>query len=233
MKYSPFLSVSFILFFLLGISHSHAQSVSTSKDSVFASGFTSTSEFDFADIYGSFFFKNVNADTDSFRWKRVFNNLPDPTWESAVCDIYLCHGTGVDSSDFIMAKGDSGMFYAHFYPDKVGGVGEMVIEIYNIQNPEQLVRIYAQVTAWDKLNAVATIEMNPIFFYPNPANQQIQLTLNDQAILSIKTLSGQLLQSQSLSSGAHVVDVSSLHAGVYIVEVARKGLVQQQRLIKQ
>jgi hypothetical protein len=233
MKQNRYLFALLLSFFLSIATNSTAQTVKTSKDSVFAAGFTSTSEFDFADIYESFYFKNVDAASDSFRWRRVFNNLPSVKWESAVCDIYLCHGTGVDSSDFIMAKGDSGMFYAHFYPEKVGGVGEMVIEIYNIQDPTQVVSIYARATAWDKLNSVSNIESNTQFFYPNPAHDVFQVEMKETGVLSIYNVNGQRVYKKEVVAGINDIYIAEFTPGLYIVELETTTHTRKQRLVKQ
>lgn len=68
--------------------------------------------------------------------------------------------------------------------------------------------------------------------YPNPANEQLTVTLQgtEDQLMRLTTVNGQTVQQQVLSAGPHSVSTKGLASGVYLLTV---GNSQPQRLIVQ
>ncbi|MBL4587127.1 MAG: CotH kinase family protein, partial [Flavobacteriales bacterium] len=59
----------------------------------------------------------------------------------------------------------------------------------------------------------------PFGLYPNPADEQFWVELNEAATLSVYSMTGQKVQTRSIVSGKTSVDVSGLTSGLYLVDV--------------
>lgn len=68
---------------------------------------------------------------------------------------------------------------------------------------------------WNELNYT-----NEISFFPNPANDFIQIELKEPSVIRIINISGQILQEIAVSNLNFILDVSLLPDGVYILEMA-------------
>lgn len=219
---------------LNSISFASAQEVYSSTDTVRIQGPNKANDDDFADLEHGFVFKNINAITHSFRWVRTVNNLPSAEWESAVCDINLCYPSAVDSADFEMETGDSGIFYPHFYPGKGVGNAEMVIEIFNIDNRNQKVTVHVFATAWDAYNSVLSLSNNSNFkLYPNPTNNHtiVRIEGSQDGICSLKNMEGKTLILQNITQSDREINTQALPQGVYIVEWNDGKYIRTQKLI--
>lgn len=53
--------------------------------------------------------------------------------------------------------------------------------------------------------------------YPNPAEGQVRLTLNRDAVVKVSTLTGQTVMTMEGRIGANTLDISSLSSGIYFV----------------
>jgi len=78
-------------------------------------------------------------------------------------------------------------------------------------------------------NSAATAQAQPMAF-PNPTSGQVQLQftqgLDTEATVSLRSLTGQILQQRQLQPGDAMTDwdLSTQPAGVYFLEVRRAGL---------
>jgi hypothetical protein len=64
-------------------------------------------------------------------------------------------------------------------------------------------------------------------FYPNPAKDRIEVSVNAETTLEIYGISGTLLQTATIGKQANSVDVSSLPTGVYFLREKGGGVVQK------
>ncbi len=72
------------------------------------------------------------------------------------------------------------------------------------------------------INNTVDISTNaPLSFtaFPNPANTNLSVTLQDANVATISDLNGQCVLMQSLRSGTNEINVSSLAEGVYILQI--------------
>ena len=94
----------------------------------------------------------------------------------------------------------SGEYYYCVYPVFDGCQGEMDCHLVNY-DPSDVIELAEQIS-----------------IYPNPAKDQLTLSLNEAAMVQIINLQGQTVMDFSLS-GEKTVDVSQLPAGIYFVKV--------------
>ena len=69
--------------------------------------------------------------------------------------------------------------------------------------------------------------------YPNPANNNLTISTNSNSVenVNVYAMNGQLVLSNSLNS--KTIDVSSLEAGVYLIQVQTENGIASQRFIKE
>ncbi|MCK9481046.1 MAG: T9SS type A sorting domain-containing protein [Bacteroidia bacterium] len=227
------LLLSIIIFTCAALSI-NAQAVYSSADTVWISGPNKANDNDFSDLEHGFVFKNVSALSDSFRWVRTINNLPSNEWESAVCDINLCYPSDVDSADFLMVLGDSGIFYPHFYPGKGIGIAEMIIDIFNVNNRNQKVTIVVYAEAWDAYNSITTVRgVTDLIIYPNPvsAGTKIRVQGKQSGNITVKNIEGKALLNTYISSQNREIETQTLSQGIYFIEINDGHSVSVSKLI--
>lgn len=61
-------------------------------------------------------------------------------------------------------------------------------------------------------------ETNKVFVYPNPATNNIQFTLDQNAKVSVLDLTGRIIASEQVYEGTSKLDVSNLANGMYIIK---------------
>lgn len=91
------------------------------------------------------------------------------------------------------------------------------------------VKIYPRISADITVQGFASIEENNSFeMYPNPASEFINLNVQADDLVSIYSITGELVV---LSNGEQQIDISSLEAGFYLVQITRDNELTTLRLI--
>jgi glucose/arabinose dehydrogenase len=86
----------------------------------------------------------------------------------------------------------------------------------------------------DATAGVSKFAAEGITMYPNPANNEVLINIKNQgapAEVALFDLSGKRLIQQSVNTDTNRIDTSSLHAGLYLLEVTTSGRKMQQKLI--
>ncbi len=235
MKKSLFNFYAILILALLGTYSSSAQEISINQDTLNIEGKNTTNPNFPADLYKGFTFKNINATTDTFVWARRVNDLPSSAWESAFCDINLCHASDVNAAEFVLQKGDSGVMFTHFYPSSGSGTAVMEVDLFCRENPMQKVTIVAFCTAWDALNSVTYASLETNLFYPNPASESILYfnnTATGESKVQIRNMEGKVLSVQNIQINQSSIDISSLSQGLYFLEWISNGQTKVQKFNK-
>lgn len=235
MKKSLFNFYAFLMLALFGSYASLAQEISINTDTLNIEGKNSTNPDFPADLYKGFTFKNINATSDTFVWARRVNDLPSSAWESAFCDINLCHGSDVNAAEFVLQKGDTGVMFPHFYPSSGTGTAVMEVDIFCRENPLQKVTVIAFCTAWDALNSVSYASLETNLFYPNPAADGVlnfSQVAQYEGKVQIRNMEGKVLSVQNIQINQSNIDISALSQGMYLVEWISNGQTKVQKINK-
>ncbi len=73
---------------------------------------------------------------------------------------------------------------------------------------------------------------NGISVYPNPATSEVLVSLEKgEGLVSLLALDGKEVYTGTVQAGVHIVDVSGISAGIYIVKVKTGGAVALRRLV--
>ena len=59
-------------------------------------------------------------------------------------------------------------------------------------------------------------------FYPNPSNGLFNITLNENAIVTITDLTGKICYKNNLNKGVHIIELIGFSKGNYILNVNEK-----------
>lgn len=159
--------------------------------------------------------KNESDETKTFIWTRNVVSIPEG-WESAVCDINVCHDFGTSNEVFELAAGQEGTLDVHVYP--FGIEGGAIIEV-----------IVSEQGNWDNTatgeyyfnQTVSVAEQldGRIKLYPNPASDVIFI---DEAYkvtnFELIDLTGKQVINTQLN-GKQTVSVSHLPTGTYVARM--------------
>lgn len=169
---------------------------------------------------------NTSGDTITLRWVRAEENIP-PYWRSSVCTQYFCSSIPDDSLTWILLPGDNDMAYIHIYPYGFADTGNVVLKIYNVDNPSDSVRVmYHADVATDIEEHSAISYINADVF-----SHAVKFSPAEQGSWSLCDVSGKLLVSEKTIPGnEYFAEVP--HSGVYIFTFTNEyGFVEIHKLI--
>ena len=83
---------------------------------------------------------NTSGDTLTLRWVRAEENIPG-WWRSSVCTELYCYSIPDDSATWNLLPGDSDMLYIHLYPYGYSDTGNVVIKLFDVNNPSDSARV--------------------------------------------------------------------------------------------
>lgn len=177
-----------------------------------AEGFGSASDIFFnADAV---IFNNADS-TIIFEWERTFVEIPTG-WETSVCTNFTCLPPTFSSGEFTIESGYSMDLNCTFYPNNVGGNGEVKVKVWMKSDTTQTITQ----TYFGLADAVSTLESeieNSINIFPNPTQGSFKLSsdLNFKGI-EIYTLQGELVQK---IGSQPVYNIEHLPTNLYLVNI--------------
>lgn len=191
-----------------------AQVISINPDTTYIETFTNIFEVGFASIY------NNSSDTLNLRWHRISESV-FPFWVYSICDINTCHGSEVDSADFIIPPYDSGYIELMIDPNMDYGSGIIKVLIYD---PADAININASaifiIHVTDNTAVKNLLFTDLINFYPNPSFDFIafkNISIYKPSRINIYNSSAQLLVS--FKSEFQSIDIRNLATGKYYFEI--------------
>lgn len=191
------------------------------EDTLYTYGAAGVVSGDFIDIYAHTVIRSKGSMPETIIWQRIANNLPDPAWSSAICDIISCRPPEISFDSFAFANGgDTGVLSFHFYVANKSGNGTMVVRFKRASNPLEYVDVVIMARAWDP-TSVNSLNIPATKLYPNPS--QNLLTVNNAAIsegtVSVLDANGRKVLEMPFSSVCEL-NVSGLESGVYSVVIS-------------
>jgi hypothetical protein len=80
---------------------------------------------------------------------------------------------------------------------------------------------------------IEIIEDKQNILFPNPANDRLNIVLEEKATLEIINLQGQIVDSKSLTEKVNNLDISNITSGVYTLRIKTDRGIAMRKLIKQ
>ncbi len=201
-------------------------------DTLYAYGYVAASSSGFADVYGHTKVRHTGIGSETIKWVRTDNTLPDAEWTSAVCDIISCRGPQEDTGSFQISGDDSGVLSFHFYPKNIRGNGSMTVKFYRADNPLEFSEVVIICQAWKELS-LNNESAGSFLVYPNPGKDQllIQSTFAT-AKIEILDLNGRVVLTTQYEAGK-TIDISALSSGLFTIRLVADKQVLVQTFIKE
>jgi hypothetical protein len=152
---------------------------------------------------------NTSGDTLTLRWVRVEENIPS-YWRSSVCTEYHCSSIPDDSLEWTLLPGDVDMTYIHIYPYGYADTGNVVLKIFNVDNPSDSVRVmyHADVTTDIEEHETVSFIHADLFshgveFSPAVQGEWTLVDLNGKTIAAAKTKPGETYKADVPVAGVY------------------------------
>ncbi len=166
---------------------------------------------------------NNTANTLSITWHRSVVSMP-VGWTTTVCDTNNCYAAGTSSQVFTLLAGHSGFLTLNVFPNNIMGTGVVNIDSYDASDSANT---SARATYNINVNSlgVATIaQVKEIYLYPNPAHNELNITLDESvnpSSLDVYNLLGLRVASLPVAGGSQIytMNLSNLAKGMYFLRV--------------
>lgn len=166
-----------------------------------------------------------NPEAITYKWVALSNTLLS-SLSYSLCDFGACYvgipsGTNtMDSISLSQAQaGSEGFLKINITVGQNYGYGKVVFYVYDQANINRGDTISFEIY-WPAPTAVNEINLlEGVSVYPNPATDYVQVenVSGELVTLSIFTLTGQLVSTETVSAANFTKDVSTLERGMYIV----------------
>jgi len=158
---------------------------------------------------------NQSEETKDYVWEREIIELTDG-WETAVCDLNLCHLSFVDDATFTLAGNSAGTMDVHVYPNGNSGAAIVSVRVTNVDDDEDFAEgmyyFNQALSAPERLS-------NALKIYPNPVVDEFFVEGGENVErLEIFDISGKLIK-EFAQSRVNSFSVSELEGGNYIVRM--------------
>lgn len=158
---------------------------------------------------------NESDETKTFVWNRNVVAIPEG-WQSAVCDVNVCHGVETSNEVFELAGGQEGTLDVHVYP--YGIEGGAIIEV-TVSEQGNWDNTATGEYYFNQTVSVAERLDGQIKLYPNPASDVIYIDdAHKVSRFELIDLTGKQVINSQLN-GEQVVAVSHLPTGTYVARM--------------
>lgn len=152
---------------------------------------------------------NISGDTITLRWVRAEENIPG-WWRSSICTELYCYSIPDDSATWSLLPGDSDMINIHIYPYGNADTGNVVIKLFNVDNPSDSVRIMFH------CDVATGIEEHNVFtfLHANLFSHDIRYSLLQAGTVLLSDMNGRILYRAEVQAS----EISTVHvttSGVY------------------
>lgn len=180
-------------------------------------------------VYYTYTDGNGCSATDSIMM--LVNPLPSVTMSSASSTVCLddanvaltgtpaggtFSGTGVSGSSFSPMTAGTGTHTITYSYTDVNGCGNTAT---------------ANITVNSCVGITEHSNAGGVSIFPNPANTEVQITLNAGSTVSVFNALGENVMNLQLAEGKHTIDLSGLAAGIYFVQAQNITGISTQRLM--
>lgn len=105
--------------------------------------------------------------------------------------------------------------------------------IYDTDYPTEIYNFFSNnnISYMSLLNIANIEKENDFTFYPNPANNKVNIYSNEEGILFVSNSLGQVIKKNNISKGNISLNISSFNSGVYFLTFESKNNTLTKRLI--
>lgn len=165
------------------------------------------------------------------------NTLPSNGWSVTLCTHQFCMPSVPSTASFgTLADGAQGYFNVHVGFNGATGTGEISFRVYETNNPSNADTIYFIYHATSSVGLAENSGNINISTFPNPTTDLIivqGLDNSTAAVFNIYNNTGELVNSDRISSSNEVINVGNLLNGVYFLEIRDQGsVIYSTKLIK-
>lgn len=175
------------------------------------------------EIVAKNFIQNVSSTTTiTYRWWRVFEDIPSSWGASSICDETVCHFPTVNTNELTIEPGDSALLDVHFLNGGRSGEGLVELLVFDVADSAGTVVFAKYYGKAEAPNSVASFEKYKVEIYPNPTSN----VLNVRGLENIQSYSAKVeiysiigLKAYESSFTQNSIDVSKLQDGVYMIKI--------------
>jgi hypothetical protein len=232
--------ITFTLICLAVFFSGNAQFAVTGGDTIAINGTTSPTQ----TIISSGSCRNTGNDTLTLSWE-VISDSAQPGWTyTGFCDKNNCYEFLLGSKhSFTMNPGTTGILELHLTQGCVPGTGNVKFLLWNAADSAGTVQLVTMVVDMTQgvacTNGIAPITTEQFAIYPNPASEQLKVTLPqnlNNGRVEIFNILGSKVYSQPVSSSETIrnIDLTGFEAGFYIAAITEAGkIVATKKFAKQ
>lgn len=169
---------------------------------------------------------NTSGDTITIRWVRVEENIPN-YWRSSVCTQYFCASIPDDSLTWVLLPGDNDMTYIDIYPYGYADTGNVVLKIFNVDNPSDSVRVMYHcdvTTGIDEHSGVS-------FIHADLFSHQVKFSPAESGSWTLVDVTGKIIAAEQTYPG-ETYSANVTESGVYFFTfISESGFVEIHKLI--
>lgn len=209
---------------LAGFIHLNGQSFTVTTNAVSFSGSASSNNITSPSWNPTI--TNTSGDTLILRWVRAEENIPN-YWRSSVCTEYVCSSIPDDSATITLLPGDVDMVYIHIYPYGFADTGNVVLKLFNVENPSDSARVMFHCDVATGIDEHSSVS----FLYADIFSHSVKFIPAEEGTWSLIDISGRTIASDDVQPGK---EYSALvpHSGVYLFTfVNAYGFVETRKLI--
>jgi len=197
------------------------------------------------DIVPKTYIENLSNNEAIFKWVRT-KSIP-VTWKAAVADPDNIYMYLVDSAEFGLQPGESGLLDVHFYPDGTCDSGHVKLFIFDINERQYGKTVtynagtctYTHTVCDSTTTAVNDLDasLTAIMIFPNPNSGMFVVEIEVQAKtefqIQLINITGQVIYSErvNVSSYKKDIDLSGHAKGVYALKVVSDGGVVTRKIV--
>jgi hypothetical protein len=187
---------------------------------------------------------NETSEEFLMRWDRVVIDAP-AEWEYRVCDGNQCYGLSTSTNweignpafqipDTLSANEVESTLDLHVLPRGVAGVGTIHVNLYNADDPEELVTTAVFEVTISGVSSVSEQERQRLQVFPNPTDNFIELSNTDvvDQVLVYNLLGKQVRSFDVVKSEKY--SLIDLPNGIYMVSLLNneEGILKTVRVSK-
>ncbi len=180
--------------------------------------------------------ENITSAAIDFVWSPVFSDIP-AGWDYSMCDLGHCYiGLPATGAMDPVQPGEQGFLGLNLNPQNISGSGMVQLLVNDVNDPNN-----GQVLTWI-FESQATIGINEaspfanVSVYPNPAEEAMTVSgffdVRPEHLTAIDAMGRRIALAANMGGKTITVDLTSLAAGHYVLEMSQGDQLLRRPFIK-